>query len=697
MMDQTLEDGQTGSHYMDHNAGGQLRLSTEIGIQPYDYNDPNGTYDGYHDAPTAPFDQPQAEEAHQFIGGSNVPEPTLPSSDDYFPQDDSPSDGLLDPETDDGTSMATEEYETRLNTEVVKYWSLMPVMTEIPDPFGPDVLATSVDPVISTFSDAFEQLKARYDAASSLKEKADLYEPVRALWEEWLYLWANHIITAPQSLDEFVHVLRVKIPPFLAYTSYAYNSLPSTKTKIKNFEKNASVYIVREPAPCAAAAKIDEGPFIFEIVLRPGVVLTKPTMVRATGVACQYADWDIAEENGTRGAAGKDTAPGVTHSALKHLEGDLYMIEKLCFNTTSSGRVFEVDFVFTFYHDDPETKRASNFEVRTRSLPMACLSNIGSQWASGEGRYVANLAFGLCNTKSSPSAEIRYPALANALQFTHLTCTRQIGSAYFIEKLAKKGEEAKRHFERKKTNAASGRSAQARVHLDLHVSFVTYKRVLRVLTVEEIRAVFPPNQLAPQASLKLPKFNGGAFSAETMPAPDSINAHGMLELISYESFCKNWKWYGALMYKLYTGQIDGMEIRSLWLRGLIHLVPPVGGSPIGILDHRYVPGTVLIRTSRQEGTFTYAFVQARTGDPTIDYVCKPVEVSGNDYSSTLHNEGAILSLVNIAGAPIDKEVVVRAYKAITQLPPARDSVSYTRGLFTLPQSFGDISLAPFTP
>lgn len=704
-MDLTQEEDHNAHLSLELNGDLPLDFSTDGGIPPY-YN-LTASADAYdRPAPAAPLADPQVEEPHQFVGGVNVAEPASSAPVDLFPLDDSAQQEFFDADVEDNTSMATDEYEKVLSEEIKDLWPLMSVATEIPDPFGTNVLAKDEDLAINIFSKAFYRLKESFDQATSLKEKADLYESVRSLWEEWQYLWANHIILAPKSLDQFVHVLRVKIPPFLAYVGYAHNSLPTTKPKIKNYEKNATVFIVREPAPCAANAKADVGSFIFEIVLRPGITLTKPTTVRATSVACQYADWDTAEDNGngiaSRGAAGKDTAPLVTHSALTHVEDNLYMVEQLSFNTTSSGRVFEVDFHFMFYYDDAETKRASTFEARVRSLPMACLSNIGSQWASGEGRYVANLAFGMCNTKAAPQNEIRYPALANAVQFAHLTCTRQIGSAHFIAKLAARGDEAKRHFGRKKTNATSLRSANARLHLDLHNSFVSYSRVLRILTVDEIRSIFPPTSVAQAVNLKL-KANGGAFTPETLPAPHAVDHNGFLEFISYDSFCKNWKWFGALMYKLYTGQIEGVEIRSLWLRGIIHLVPPPPiGSPTGILslNPNYGLGTALIRTSRTEGTFTYAFVQARTGDPFIDYVCKPVEVSGNDYSSTLHNEGAIHSLVNIMGVPILKDVVVRAYKAITVLPPIRDSVQYTRNLATIPQlagSFGNMNLSPSTP
>ena len=673
-----------------------LSFSMELANPSNDHHPDH--YEHEYRLPEAPFHQAENNASHGFIG--DVQEP-VDIKDEYFPEDE--AQGMLESTLmDDESNVEQSETEFTTFDHSSYFLPLLPVETQIPDPNGEGVLANARDQYVEAILRRYKELKRHYKASKSTKEIGDLYEPFKALWDEWLWIWNHHIITAAPSLDIFVHKLRIKLPIYVSRCGFAYYSLPSTKAKSKTYDKIGALFITREPAPCAPQAHSKIGPINFELVLRPGVKLVKPIVLHATTMVSQYADWNTEEEGAQSGSrGGRDSATAVESGPLRQNEDGSYTIDHISFTSTSNGRVFEVNFTFTLYEEG-----GTNHDVSVRSLPMACLSNIGSQWASGEGRYVANLAFGMCNTKNAPLPELRYPALVNALQFAHLTCTRQIGSAYFIKKLKVENDKAKRHFERKKTNANSDRSAKARQHTVIYDSFTTYSRLQRLLTLQEIRSVFAPHTpITPQLISQLPRPKPSAFaSPDNLPPPDcyvDITGNGQfaLEYISYDLFCRKWRWYGELMYKLYTGQTEGVEVRSLWLRHLIHLVAPGSShaySTLSSADHGV--GTALIRTSTsRDGVFAYAFVKARTGQPHLDYAYKTVEASSNDFSATLNNEAAILRLLNTHSTLIEKDVVVAAYMPLIHIPPPReDGVAYQRGLTPdyqhLNQSMGNMTI-----
>lgn len=629
----------------------------------------------------APLSRVEDETRHQFAGGIQVAEPVdVAQVPDMFPLEEADNESLGVIEQDDSASHFSADMDAHFQQEDNDHISLVPVATEILPPFGTGTLAKQRDNVVEVFRARLEVVLEALANATTAKQKSDLYEPFRALWDEWQYLWANHIITAAPSLDYFVHKARLEIPPALAQAGYAYNAQASTKPKVKAYDKVATAFITREPAPCAPDKAVKIGPFRFDIILRPGLAV-KSVGLRATTVACQYADWSSSDDaDAAPSKGGKDSSPGLEHAPLVSLGGNSYSVQHVSFLSTSAGRVFEVDFCFTLYLEDK-----TNHDIHVRSLPMACVSNVGSQWVAGEGRYVASLAFGMCGTKGAPFPEVRYPALVNALQFAYLTCTRQIASAFYVDELREKSDKAKKHFERKKTKSDSGRSQSQQNVLKAYNSFHTHSRVHRMLTEEEIRSVFPPTPSSAVVSTSVTrpssKAKGGAFNADSLPPLDATTNDGAIaELITYDYFCKHWLWYGSLMYRIYTGQIEGFEVRSLWLFGLIHLVSPTSTNPLAILSNQFGIGSALIRTSRTAGQFTYNFVQARTGDNALDFSFKPIVVSGTDYATALHNEGAIVRLVNICGLPIDKAVVVRAYKEVQILPEDRNGIEYRRNL-----------------
>lgn len=597
-------------------------------------------------------------------------------------------------ETDEAelTSTTTDEL---LHAEFQAFRGNIHVHTTLP-PARTDVnWSTKRDPLVKDFLDRFEAAVKAYNAIglspsgpmdpkTVLEARAKYYETFKGLYDEWTRIWKYHFIESVIDADKFTHRAKLWLATYVADSAHA-QSATNSKAKIKGYDKGSSVFLVRDPAPCSPKAKKAIGPYRFSVVLKPSSTPSTPViapdikLTKVRAVRSDFADMGhVTEDDGTKrpkSASQKEVLPYVTAgkctSRLVENSGGLryiFEVETLSFNSTSNGCSFEVEFTISVY----QGSTIEDFTVR--SCPLMCVSNIGSQWWTGEGVYVAWLAFGGIAPSARLQEEIPTCALLNALQFAHLTCTRQIGSAYFIEKLEALDKKADAHAKRLRIKFDSGRSKEQAQHREIYNSFTTHNRAERFLTREEMHENFRPTGVM-------------MYDHPT---------HGRIgvESITFEEFCKNWEWWGKLMYNFYTGQDNGFEPRHLWLKGLIHIAGPRAARPICIINPDiHPPGTALVRTSSSPGDFTYVAV-TEIAPQFIAF--DRLVVTGNDYATSLLQQAGIINLLNISGVFVAKTAFISAYRAILEAIQPRGDVFYFK-IPALSQASSTYSTAPQTP
>ena len=470
-----------------------------------------------------------------------------------------------------------------------------------------------VDPICEDFMSRVEATAKLY-AEAGAKQKGDFAGTWKTYQDEWFDIMCKRKIMSARSLNNMVQYVRQEIDYKVVESGLAFDFANNAKVA-----KPAVAMWLRTPIPCTPKEKKAVGPWRFRLVTVPGLQYEQTLTYRVRSAQSAY-ELTSAQLKNAVPPLPQSTASG----ALVYVpDGDYFEIPSLTFSSPSNGRAFEVEFTFTV----PAAQK--NYTAGLRSPPFTTASNI-NQWASGEGRYVAYLAF---DEGRGPANSSSWTYFFNMLQFSHLTTTRQIVSPYAYTRLERQSTANLEYRKKARADPVSGRGQKLQKEIDLFESYESYSRVKRLLTEDEVRAMFPPRN----------------------------DAHGN-EVITYSDFCARWDWYGDFLYKLFTGQLSGGQPRTLWLDGLIHIVGP--GATIAqkaaILDvNRHPVGTGLIRTSGEPGHLSFsAIIQ---GDNGPEIVSQSTDPSANDYATVLNGASRLKYLLNTHGRRVLKSTIIQQF------------------------------------